>query len=67
MKNVTRLAAVLFLLFAGLSSTRATAIILFCSDVCAANGTCGRNCATDSGFPSSCGNYGCCVGHTANC
>jgi len=68
MKNVLRIAAVLFVSFAGLSSTKASAIIFFCSDICTSGQSCGRNCSDDStGFPSNCGIYGCCNGNTTNC
>jgi len=68
MKNVARIAAVLFLLFAGLSSQRASAIIFFCSDVCFSWQSCARNCTDDTtGYPSNCGNYECCVYDTTNC
>jgi len=68
MKNVARIAAVLFLLFAGLSSRRASAIIFFCSDVCASWQSCGRNCTDDStGNLTNCGNWECCTFDTTNC
>lgn len=68
MKNVARIAAVLFLSFAGLSSTRASAIIFLCGDICQSWQSCSRNCTDDtSGFLTNCGNYGCCVGNTWNC
>jgi hypothetical protein len=68
MKNVARIAAILFLLFTGLSSTRASAIIFLCSDICLSWQSCQRNCTDDGGGPlTNCGNYGCCVGHTWNC
>lgn len=67
MKNVARIVAVLFLAFAGLSSQRASAIIFFCSDVCSSGQSCNRNCSDDSGFPSSCAAYGCCIGNPSGC
>ncbi|HEX4964070.1 MAG TPA: hypothetical protein VF173_24810 [Thermoanaerobaculia bacterium] len=68
MKNVARIAAVLFLLFAGLASKRASAIIFFCGDICNSQQSCGRNCVDDStGNPSNCLNWDCCIGHTWNC
>ncbi len=68
MKNVARIAAVLFLLFAGLTSTRASAIIFLCSDICTDWQACGRNCTDEqTGLLIKCGTYGCCIGNTWNC
>ncbi len=68
MKNVTRIAAILFLLFAGLSSTRASAVIFLCSDICTYWQACGRNCTHEhTGLLINCGNYGCCISNTSNC
>lgn len=68
MKNVMKLTAVVFVLFAGLSSPRASAITLYCSDICSSGQSCGRNCSDDAtGHRSSCGAYGCCNGNTSNC
>jgi|tagenome__1003787_1003787.scaffolds.fasta_scaffold20276748_2 hypothetical protein len=67
MKNVARLAAVLFLLFSALSSSKASAIIFFCDDICSSSQSCFRNCYDQSENPSNCGNYGCCISDTTNC
>lgn len=68
MKNVARIAAILFLLFSALSSSKASAIIFLCGDICLSWQSCSRNCTDDtSGNFTNCGNWGCCVSNTTNC
>jgi len=67
MKNVARIAAILFLLFSALSAPKASAIIFLCDDICLSWQSCFRNCDDGNGNISNCGNYGCCVSNTSGC
>lgn len=67
MKKVARIGAIAFLLFAGISKPKASALFILCEDVCSRGQSCGRTCSDDSGFTATCGDYGCCIGQTDFC
>lgn len=66
MKSVARIGAVLFLLFAGLFSTRASAAFL-CGDICSPTQSCTRGCSGVGGVATTCGQWGCCVSNQTKC
>jgi hypothetical protein len=66
MKNFVRIAGITFLLFAGLSSTRASAAF-FCGDICSPTQSCTRGCSGVSGVATTCGQWGCCVSNQTKC
>jgi hypothetical protein len=68
MKSIARIVAILFLSFVGLSSSKASAVFMVCSDLCNFKQGCYRNCSDDiTGNTTTCGAYGCCAGTTYHC
>lgn len=67
MKNVARIGAVVFLLFAGLSSPKASAIVFYCDDICSSQGSCALSCKSQTGVSTTCGQWGCCAANQTNC